>query len=247
MQENISPEERLLNLIKKGEAKPEEPQKPEEVPVDKPAEKPETKLEKKSESKYKVNLKKYFKRVKKAKTKDKIQKPVKPAQIEPGEEKDKVFKVLSLLNKILVAGIILALGFMIYGFVISYKSETDIPTSISQKSGGGIDDATPEPQPALNHYTGVLSKRKMFKLYEAPRPKQKAPEKPKVTLQQLLAGYTFVGIIFGDEPQAIVEEKKSGQSYYLTEGQFLGEIKIEKIDKGKVSVTYDEQTMEIRI
>lgn len=207
MQENISPEEKLLNLIKKGgnDKKETPPQEP------------------------------------------KQEEPPKVSGTIPRKKRLKGIKSFAILNKFLVICVLGTIGYMVFSYLYAYKPETQIPERVELKREGEIGEGTPKPPPPLSHYTDTMSSRQMFKLYEVPKPTPTGPPKPKVTLQQLLGGYTFVGIIFGDVPQAIVEEKRSGQSFYLTAGQFLGEIKVEKIERGKITVSYEDERMDISI
>lgn len=222
MQENISPEEKLLNLIKKTNSNPKNT-----VPEHSPAaqglnEKP--------------------------KQEEPVEEPAKTQKgvsVVPKKIRKNIIVHFSLLNKFLIICILGTVIYLVFGYSFPYKSKTAIPERVGMT--GGVSEETPKPQPPLTHYTEALSQRQMFKLYEAPKPKPTGPPKPKVTLQQLLGGYTFVGIIFGDVPQAIIEEKRSGQSFYLTSGQYLGEIKIEKIERGKITVSYEDERMDVSI
>jgi hypothetical protein len=54
----------------------------------------------------------------------------------------------------------------------------------------------------------------------------------------LIKGINLVGIISGVNPQAIIEDKASQKSFYLSRGQFLGELCIEDIQEGKVILSY---------
>lgn len=48
----------------------------------------------------------------------------------------------------------------------------------------------------------------------------------------------LVGIIPGDKPQAIIEDKKSQKTYYLMKGQSISDISVEEIDKDQVTIEY---------
>jgi len=155
--------------------------------------------------------------------------------------------LISYLNKFLVFGMAIGLAYMILGYKFPYKSKVHIPKHISKSGMLGESKNSLGVLPPLSDYIGTISHRQIFKIYEPPRPKIQAPKKAKPSIQQVLSGYTFVGIIFGNPSQAIIEEKRSGQSYYLSAGQYLGDIKIEKVEKGKVTVSYNGKTMDVRI
>lgn len=61
----------------------------------------------------------------------------------------------------------------------------------------------------------------------------------------LIKDINLVGIIFGENPQAIIEDKKTQKSYYVTKGQFIGEFQVEDIQEGKVIVVYRNQRFEL--
>lgn len=165
----------------------------------------------------------------------------------PRKKMVKEIKSLSILNKFFILCLIGATGYTAFCYIYPYKSKVKIPERFELRRQSQTLGREPKLPPSLSYYADVLSTRQMFKLYEAPKPTPTGTPKQKVTLQQLLSGYTFVGVIYGEVPQAIVEEKRSGQSFYLIAGQSLGEIKIEKIERGKITISYEEERMEISI
>jgi hypothetical protein len=74
------------------------------------------------------------------------------------------------------------------------------------------------------------------------------PEKGKAAIQQgetlraMTKDLKLVGIMPGDEPQAIIEDKKSSQTLFLKEGEMINDVEVKKIMTGKVVLGYgDEQ------
>lgn len=61
----------------------------------------------------------------------------------------------------------------------------------------------------------------------------------------LLKDINLVGIISGENPQAIIEDKKSQKTFYLNEGQFIGEFQLEDIQEGKIILNYKGQRYEL--
>jgi hypothetical protein len=53
----------------------------------------------------------------------------------------------------------------------------------------------------------------------------------------------LVGIVPGDSPQAIVEDKKNQKTYYLIKGQSINGITVEEIDEDKVTLEYRGKKM----
>ncbi|MDD4938533.1 MAG: hypothetical protein PHE18_02305 [Candidatus Omnitrophica bacterium] len=58
---------------------------------------------------------------------------------------------------------------------------------------------------------------------------------------------TLIGIIGGESPQAVIEDKKSQKTYTLSEGQFLGDFQVEKILEGKVILISNGRRYELNI
>lgn len=61
----------------------------------------------------------------------------------------------------------------------------------------------------------------------------------------LVKDINLVGIISGENPQAIIEDKKTQKTYYVTKGQFVGEMQVEDIQEGKIILNYKGQRFEL--
>jgi type II secretory pathway component PulC len=57
----------------------------------------------------------------------------------------------------------------------------------------------------------------------------------------------LVGVIMGDSPQAVIEDKKAQKTYYLIQGQFIGDFQVEEIMSGKVILNYHGQKFELNV
>ncbi len=55
----------------------------------------------------------------------------------------------------------------------------------------------------------------------------------------------LVGIISGDNPQAIIEDKSTQKTYYLSKGQFIGESQVEDIQEGKIVLNHRGKRFEL--
>jgi len=56
---------------------------------------------------------------------------------------------------------------------------------------------------------------------------------------------SLIGIIQKDNPQVIIEDKKTQKTYYVTKGQFAGEFQVESIEAEKVIINYRGQRFEL--
>ena len=63
----------------------------------------------------------------------------------------------------------------------------------------------------------------------------------------LVKDINLVGIITGDNPQAVIEDKKTQKSYYVTKGQSVGDFQVEEIQEGKIILNYMGQRFELSL
>ncbi|MFA6217112.1 MAG: hypothetical protein WDL87_05620 [Candidatus Omnitrophota bacterium] len=61
----------------------------------------------------------------------------------------------------------------------------------------------------------------------------------------LLKDINLVGVIAGDNPQAIIEDKKTEKTYYVSKGQCIGELMVEEILDGKIILNHKGQKFEL--
>ncbi|MDD5595436.1 MAG: type II secretion system protein N [Candidatus Omnitrophica bacterium] len=57
----------------------------------------------------------------------------------------------------------------------------------------------------------------------------------------------LMGVILGDNPQAIIEDKKTQKTVYVSRGQFIGQFQVEEIKEGKVILNYKGQRYELGV
>lgn len=68
---------------------------------------------------------------------------------------------------------------------------------------------------------------------------------PAIVDAELTRDIILVGVITDKNPQAIIEDKKNQKTYYLTKGQYLGQLQIEDIQQGKVTLSSNGQRFEL--
>lgn len=64
-------------------------------------------------------------------------------------------------------------------------------------------------------------------------------------VKDLVKDIILIGVIAGEQPQAIIEDKKAQKTYYLNKGQFFGELQIADIAEGKVIIDYKGEKVEL--
>ncbi len=151
---------------------------------------------------------------------------------------------LRFANRILL---ILLIGLSAY-FILDLLSprpekSLSVPTNLVRSQAKGK-EASPDLKP-YSFYTQSIGGWPLFGLKERSAPKTREVQKPAVTLNKLMAALSLMGIIGGKEPQAVIWDRKSKRTYYLKEGQYLDEIMIQDIRKGKVILKYKDETTEL--
>ena len=241
MSKEFSPEERLLRLIK---GKKDIPKKSDRQQEKKPVIKDEA-ITLKEESR--ISIKNINKE------------PIKT--ITKGENKSTIN--LNIVLLIVISVILLAMGTGIVS-LFTKKEDKDIKnlelliSSISEttKEEPLIDkeptekltvkDQVPEEEAgSFDDYQKLLSDKSIFAPAAPRKRQQSATEGP--SLRDLVKELRLVGIMPGEDPQAIIEDKRSGQTLFLKRGEMINDIKIEVIGTGRVTLGYNEDTITLSL
>lgn len=62
---------------------------------------------------------------------------------------------------------------------------------------------------------------------------------------EIIKDINLVGIISGDNPQAVIEDKKTQKTYYVTKGQLIGDLLVDDIQEGKIILISAGQKFEL--
>lgn len=93
----------------------------------------------------------------------------------------------------------------------------------------------------LDFYLEPVRGRQIFSNISAPEAQGQAVAVDKDLVKDL----NLIGIISGENPQAIIEDKKAQKTYYLNKGQSIGEFQLEDIQEGKIILNYRGQKFEL--
>ncbi len=94
------------------------------------------------------------------------------------------------------------------------------------------------------HYLALAQRRNIFSPIELVKETDVVEEKKKA-LQDFLEDLSLVGISWDKEPQAMIESKEAEQTYFLKKGEFLNNLKIERIYRNKVILSYEGEEAEL--
>ena len=212
MKENISPEERLLKLIK-GEKKSTAPNLAREGKV--------------IDNKITSNIS-----VTRPRIKDFLYSFVSR------------YFTLPYIQKFILVIMIVSSIYLIISFIYPWLGlkKIRLPNIPAQK----VEESKlpPEEKPKSNEdYLQGLNRSQIF--ISSPTPETTAVSAVPET--DLIKDINLVGIISGENPQAVIENKKTQKTYYLNKGQFIGEFQIEDIQEGKIILNYKGKKYELHL
>ena len=74
-----------------------------------------------------------------------------------------------------------------------------------------------------------------------------AEEKPSASKEELSKDLTLLGIVTGDENQAVIEDKGADKSYFLYRGDTFKDFTVYDIEDSKVILDYKGEKIELKI
>ena len=104
-------------------------------------------------------------------------------------------------------------------------------------------EVKPEVKPLESYLAGLKSKQ-IFAASVSSDGSSAQPVAVTSTLD-LFKDITLVGIISSNPPQAVIEDKKTQKTYYLSRGQSIGDLKVDDIQEGKVVLDYSGTKYEL--
>lgn len=164
--------------------------------------------------------------------------PVKASALNTGRGRDKV-RALNIALAVLLAGLVLFFIVDLAFFSKPYDIRSGTPAVTEGESNLG-DESALRPKD-YSYYSAAISGRNIFTAPED----ETAAVAAGPSIDEVMAGLSLLGVIEGDRPQAIIEDKATGKSYFLYEGGAIGNAKVVSIGDGEVSLEYQGQTFEL--
>jgi hypothetical protein len=110
----------------------------------------------------------------------------------------------------------------------------------------GEDEYTDEREmKPFSYYESVIRRRNIFKPTPAMAKERKAPPKRPIRLGELTENLSVSGIFLDKDPQAIIADRSGNKTWFVTEGQYINDILVKKIEKRKVTLAYKGEEMEL--
>lgn len=151
---------------------------------------------------------------------------------------------LQEVNKILLGVFLLLLGWFLLDTLLSLEKPKEPlirPADLEvtdERQGGNIRQLSD-----FSIYAQEVKKRQLFKGTLL----QDKPASPGITSEPsrtMPSDFQLLGIAAGENPQVIIQNKKTNQTYFLYEGQSQDNLKVEEISGNRVKLNYEGEAFE---
>ncbi len=124
-----------------------------------------------------------------------------------------------------------------------------LPLPIKKVMGGESFDLpvrkTVAPE-TFDSYQKAFQERNLFKTIGTPPPISTSTEKA-LGLTELSRNLSLSGIISGDKPQAVIEDRSNNQIYYVQSGDQVGPIQVVQVNNSSVLLRYGDEERQLTL
>lgn len=145
------------------------------------------------------------------------------------------------LNKLLLILFVLSCSYLAISLIYPWfaAKEIALPKSHTLKAEEG---AAPDKEiKPYEYYLDAAASRAIFGSASG----QDSEQPARIMNPDLMKDFNLVGIIAGENPQAVIEDKKNQKTYYVTKGQTVNGMQIEDIREGKIILNADGKKYEL--
>lgn len=158
-------------------------------------------------------------------------------------------RYLKFINSALIIILIATIGFLIFDLISSDLQRTALVSDHESPL------KTSEPQSANNEakiapfstYTETIGKRELFKTQQTESRAERVFGGQSESAYDKLKDLSLIGIIAGEKPQAVIEDKKIQKTYFLYEGQMVNQMKVEEILEDRVILNFNGEKLELTL
>lgn len=145
-------------------------------------------------------------------------------------------------RRMTLAGFIISCAYLIFSFV--YPVVAPVSVDLSRVAPEKAIDTQLKPSFQIKPLTFYLDSVNGHHIFG----NAAQPEIHKAVNAQgsnVIKEINLVGVIIGDHPQAIIEDKNTQKTFYINKGQFIGEFQVEDIQEGKITVNHEGERYEL--
>ena len=148
------------------------------------------------------------------------------------------------LQSVLLAVFIAACLFLLLSFVAPYMPGALLTEKELAPPGGTRENILSEAgKKPLQYYIEAVKDKSIFSS-AAPAA---AVEPVSIAEADLAKDINLLGIISGERPEAVIEDKKVDKVFYVSRGMFIGDYQVQDIQDGKVILSRDGKRFELHL
>jgi hypothetical protein len=147
-------------------------------------------------------------------------------------------------NKILMAVFLVLLGWFLLDLLLSLGNSHITIMGPEVRDEEDVVEEDFRNLPDFSYYSKEINKRRLFKGV-SPQQKSSSADTAGNSAKTLAADFQLIGLAAGENPQVIIQNKKTRQSYFLYEGQSQDNLKVEEITENKVKLDYNGEIFEL--
>ncbi|OIO39625.1 MAG: hypothetical protein AUJ71_00255 [Candidatus Omnitrophica bacterium CG1_02_49_16] len=154
----------------------------------------------------------------------------------------------TLVNRILLAAVVVALVYVASDTLASALSLTHPSNILPQKEKGLRNlEGKVSPLKEASYYLQKMNSRDIFKEYKEGETKKEKKEAKPIEENDAVKNLALVGISWSADPDVIIEDKAAQRTYFVKRGQRVGNnVKVNAVFKDKVILSIDDQEFELR-
>jgi type II secretory pathway component PulC len=149
--------------------------------------------------------------------------------------------ILKSVNKYLMALLAILIIYLIYDILFA-RPYKDIGTLISRENGAkenAVRGAKKETSSNMKEYSYYINEISGKQIFGQPVRAEESASAVAAVSDDASANFGLAGIVAGNNPQVIVQNKKNEKVYYLNKGDSLDGYIVEEISKNKVVLDRD--------
>ncbi len=169
---------------------------------------------------------------------------------QPAGDRTRHFKVI---NSALIAILILIIVFFIFDIVTSnlkprrlvgVQKEHPVSRGAEHAARPTSEDINQAATAPFSAYADV-GRRELFKPVRSEVQERAASQAASESAQDKLKDLSLIGIIAGEKPQAVIEDRKIQKTYFLNKGQAVNQLTVEDILEDRVIFDFEGEKLEL--
>lgn len=150
------------------------------------------------------------------------------------------------LNLVLI---ILLIGLLLYFIPLFLKNSKSPVKNLEEKlknqEKASVEKADEPNRPPFDYFSEQAGARNIFSPVLKEEPQAQTPQEEGLKLEDLKGQLNLLGVVSGDTPQAIIEDKRTQKTYFLNKGSTFDDIEVGDILENKVILIYKGKQFEL--